>query len=737
VSKIPVIFAVQGGGTLSSSSTLSDSIGNASVTWTLGIAAGATGQVSAIVEGLSGSPIFFHATALPDRPAQLIYFAGNSQIGFVGSPLPISVAAAAQDQYGNPTAGAIIGWSVTSGGGTLTATLDTTDVSGITAVAWIVGTAPGTNRDTAKAISAELLGSPVVFVASTRAGPPATIAIASGNDQEAIVATELTDSFVVQVNDRFDNAVPGVSVVWSVSRGYGSVIPIRTTTDEVGLTSAKMRVGTLAGIDSAQASVSGLSPVSFAARARPGPPERIVTARGDRQSGWPDSVLRDSLGAQLIDHYNNGIPGASIAWTIMEGAGTISPASSQTDDSGFAFAQLRLGHQLGNNSVNATFNGFPPTGFYQIAAVTYSAIDAGTHHTCGIAVDSSAFCWGMNDRGQLGSDFGFDFPTGCPNVCSLSPIRVSGDLRFVSIVAGGLHTCGLTRLGAAYCWGDNGYGQVLGDGSSSVSLSTSPQPVAASISFITLSAGGHHTCGITISGKAYCWGWNQDGQLGDNSTASTRQVVEVAGGLVFTAISAGDRHTCGVTQGGAAYCWGWNVDGQLGIGTQQSDSVPSAIGGIPFLAVEAGERHSCGVSLGLSAYCWGSNAFGQVGNGGTELALVPVSVQGTNDFSAVSTSLQPFTCGKSTTNTVYCWGNNASGQLGNGAINTADPYFSAVPSRVVGGHVADLVSAGAQHACLIDSHAIAWCWGASYLGQLGTGTVSGWTTPQRVAYQLN
>jgi alpha-tubulin suppressor-like RCC1 family protein len=736
VKGVTVAFSVtSGGGTLSASSGLTDSLGRVSAGWTLGTTAGAaTNRATASVQGLRGSPVEFQATAVPDRPSQLILVAGSGQTGVVGAALSQPIEAAAQDQYGNGTEGVVVGWVVAAGGGTVSASADTTDATGHSAVTWTIGTVSGLGRDTATATAAGLSGSPLMFVASANPGPPADLTIVSGNGQSAPVATELPDSFVVRVSDQFSNPVMGVAVAWAVTKGYGSISPALSTSDGSGLASAKLTLGTVAGTDSARAAVSMLPAAPFGAVANPGPPERVLARQGGGQADWPSDTLDDSLVAQLVDRYGNGIPGALIEWMVIAGGGTVSPASSETGDSGFASTQFRLGPDLGGNWATATFNGFPPVTFYDTAAVTYAQVDAGMHHTCGVAADSTVYCWGLNDRGQLGNDTGFIGTSPCSSACSLTPTRVSGGRKFVTVRAGGHHTCALSAEGEAYCWGDNGYGQALGDGSSAVLYTSLPVGVAGGHTFSTLSAGANHTCGIATDGNAYCWGWNQDGQLGDSSTATLRLVVRVAGGISFSDIGAGERHTCGVAIGGAAYCWGWNIDGQLGTGTTNADSAPAPIGGILFLSVTAGERHSCGVSLSGTAYCWGPNSAGQLGSGDTTGALTPQQVQGTQTFAAVSAGLQPLTCGLATNGSAYCWGSNNQGQTGSGGP-LAEPYFASAPTLVVGGHTFMLVSAGGQHACALGSDGIAWCWGAGYLGQLGEGTISGWTSPRRVAFQ--
>ncbi len=194
-------------------------------------------------------------------------------------------------------------------------------------------------------------------------------------------------------------------------------------------------------------------------------------------------------------------------------------------------------------------------------------------HTCGLIGGGAAYCWGDNSAGQLG--------TGSTAFISTTPAAVAGGLAFNALAAGGGSVeCGVTNTGAAYCWGENLAGQ-LGDGSTTNSLI--PVAVSGGLSFSALTAGVTnssvigHTCGLTTAGAAYCWGDNDWGQLGDGSTTGSAVPVAVSGGLSFISLVAGSFHTCGVSSAGAAYCWGDNSSGQLGRGTFDYSTVPVAV----------------------------------------------------------------------------------------------------------------------------------------------------------------
>lgn len=258
----------------------------------------------------------------------------------------------------------------------------------------------------------------------------------------------------------------------------------------------------------------------------------------------------------------------------------------------------------------------------------FTALDAGANHTCGAQSNGWAWCWGANQRGQLGDGSTTNRPV--PSAVFGS----AGGPPFQLVVAGGFnigHTCGLTTTGAAYCWGDNERGQ-LGTGTSDVAAHPSPAPVSGGLTFAMLSAGlGRHTCGFTSTGAAYCWGENTFGALGNGSATDSPVPMAVSGGLAFSQLKAGGfiGHTCGLTTSGIAYCWGENERGQVGDGSTVDRVTPSAVtGGLAFVSIDAGFRHTCGRSSSGIVYCWGSNAAGQLGINSTTHSHAPAKVIG-------------------------------------------------------------------------------------------------------------
>jgi len=209
------------------------------------------------------------------------------------------------------------------------------------------------------------------------------------------------------------------------------------------------------------------------------------------------------------------------------------------------------------------------------STVTFLLVSTGRYHTCALSSSKKAYCWGRNEVGQLGIR---------NSINQLKPVPVADGRTFSVVTAGGFHSCGIGPYGKGYCWGWNKYGQ-LGDGTNS--RRSRPTLVAGGLTFTSLNPGGSHTCGLTPDHLAYCWGYNWYGQVGDGTSADTQPFVSmrlapsaVTGGLLFNKImpAMASMHTCGVTTDNRAYCWGSNAVGQLGNGgTSWGSATPAPV----------------------------------------------------------------------------------------------------------------------------------------------------------------
>ncbi len=272
----------------------------------------------------------------------------------------------------------------------------------------------------------------------------------------------------------------------------------------------------------------------------------------------------------------------------------------------FCWGSARFG-QLGDgtgNGIQGTDRFLPEP---VVGGLSFTTLAAGAGRTCGIATDGNTYCWGRT----------FDYFT---NVYKNVPTLVGGGVPLVSLVVGQElvlgFACGLDSSGAAYCWGTNFFGQLgVGDTLERVV----PTAVLGGHTFTQLAAGVYHVCGLTAAGSIFCWGYNGTGALGNGKLTPRVELapVPLASTQTFTSVTAGELHSCGLTNTGQALCWGWNQSGSLGVAINfLYTPLPASVeGGLTFSSLAASGETSCGITTDGLAYCWGSNARGVLGNG--------------------------------------------------------------------------------------------------------------------------
>ncbi len=304
------------------------------------------------------------------------------------------------------------------------------------------------------------------------------------------------------------------------------------------------------------------------------------------------------------------------------------------------------------------------------------------------------------------------------------------------------HTCVLDHGGGVWCAGDNDEGQI-GIGLAGPDVKTWTRARDASntpLAEVTaIGVGGEHSCALRAGGAVWCWGENNDGEVGNNTTVQAPAAVAVlkSDGSPLTGIAqvrGGNEHTCAIDGEGAVWCWGFNAQGQLGDGTTTPRShaaqVRVAPGGAPFVgAVELMlGRHSCARTASNEVWCWGANESGQLGDGGTTHRLNPVLVGASTPVGVGNT---PHTCRVNADTTVSCVGAVWRGRLGNATVNQdgGSPAFTATPVQVLSARggpaltgVSKVVAGGVSCALLHDGTVA--CWGDSIHGQTGSGAGS-------------
>ena len=362
-----------------------------------------------------------------------------------------------------------------------------------------------------------------------------------------------------------------------------------------------------------------------------------------------------------------------------------------TDNTAATLAQTKNSFLVRLGMRNTTF------AFKQIATT-------GWNHTCGVNLSGDAYCWGEGAWGVLGTGSTNNATT--PTRINMAGVLAGKTVNQVAV--GDWHTCAIASDDRAYCWGYGVNTAELGNGS----LAQANSPVAVTSSGVLagktltqITAGFNHNCVIDSNGYAYCWGEGSYGALGNGSTALARVPVAVnmtgaLAGRTIKQISGGYRHTCAVTLDGRAYCWGENSSGQLGNNSTTQANVPvavtmtGALAGKTIQYISAGSRyHVCAIASDNGIYCWGSNESGQLGNGTTTASRVPVAVTMTGALAGrsviqVSNGVNR-TCALANDGKSYCWGENAQGEFGNGG--TANSSVPAV-TRTSG----DFIPAGSM-----------------------------------------
>lgn len=462
--------------------------------------------------------------------------------------------------------------------------------------------------------------------------------------------------------------------------------------------------------------------------------------------------------------------------TAVAQGGTRIQAHVLSNQNVVGMAQIVVGSQepVASLEITPSSDTTPTTGKIELTAVARDA--------AGSVLPFRAVSWSTTnsavatvEQGSGGTAWVTGISSGAASIIATSD--GIGDTTAVEVVSPGPYqvmsvgyngTCGLRGGVWAFCWGGNASGKV-GDGTSnSWQL---PHAVSRALRVVQISMGGGNTCALSGDGKVYCWGANFMGTLGLGSTVGPEQCdfagpcsrtpIAVSGDRSFSAIYV-NRHAgfyqfvCGIASSGATYCWGSNVSGSLGIGTTTGpetcnefntplpcSTVPLEVaGGQRFTSLALGDIHACGLTAAGEAYCWGDNSSGELGDGTETDRSTPVAVTGGLRFVSLSAGSR-HTCGLTSDGTAYCWGFSGGGALGLGAFTgpdfcqNPDPFgrpfpCSTAPERVTGGLTFATIATGGDHTCAVTPEGVAYCWGFNAWGQLGNASTISSAAPVAV-----
>jgi alpha-tubulin suppressor-like RCC1 family protein len=369
-------------------------------------------------------------------------------------------------------------------------------------------------------------------------------------------------------------------------------------------------------------------------------------------------------------------------------------------------------------------------------AATFSVLTPATQmgtgfgYACAIAL-GSPWCWGSNERQNLGRAFSREFfddgtsvLTGL--VASAQPLQVDSSITTATAVSAGIEqACVLLADGSVKCWGLGTFGQ-LGNGTNT--SSPTPESVLGINTAKALATGNSHVCALLTNGTVACWGRGENGELGNGDFANANVPVPVSGISNAVALTAGPSHTCALLADSTLRCWGAGRDGKLGNGLQTNSSLPvTPVGVTGVFSVSAGSDRTCAVLSSGQIKCWGTRGFvgfgvnqGLLGDGrgGGPPALIPVTVSVLTNAVSVSVG-RSHTCAILADASVWCWGFASAGEMG-GSLGSLNQF---VPVKVNGIGPAAALSAGDGFTCAVLTSGAVQCLGSNSLGKLGNNGV--------------
>lgn len=368
-----------------------------------------------------------------------------------------------------------------------------------------------------------------------------------------------------------------------------------------------------------------------------------------------------------------------------------------------------------------------PTGPAE-ASARWLQVDAGYLHTCGITTAHRLYCWGFDGGQQLGNGGGRRNRT--------TPVEVAGGRTdWAQVSAGYDQTCAVTSGHRLFCWGTDSDG-LLGNGPGRQDASTPVEVAGQTTDWAQVSAGGV-TCAVKTSGRAFCWGTNHFGALGNGGgNTPAESPFEVAGNATdWQEIDVGLSQACARKTTGRLFCWGDDTFGQLGNGEPRMfRTSPAEVAGnaTNWAEITVFEYHACATTTSQRLFCWGNGVDWALGSPGQDWAHLssPTEVVGASTNWSTAAIGVHHACGRRTNGRLQCWGSPRRAALGQ-----VRRFVQATPLLVPGGFTDwSTVTAGLSNTCALRANGLVYCWGNNEFGQAGVGsTARKITGPTRVA----
>lgn len=411
----------------------------------------------------------------------------------------------------------------------------------------------------------------------------------------------------------------------------------------------------------------------------------------DTNSNGLDDAWETAKGLTLAAGNRNADPDADGLSNVREFMVGSSPLVADTDGDGAKDAQ----------------DAYPLDSTRMFAPASRGAIATGYSYAVVLKADGTVWGWGENTSGELAD--------GTFTNRSL-PLAIPGLSGIVAVASGTYHLVALKNNGTVWAWGSNYYGQI---GNGTNSTSSTVYQVSGLSGMVAVAGGSGHTVAVKNNGTVWTWGANTTGALGDGTLTSRLTPVQVSGLTGVVAVAAGNGHTVAVKSDGTVWSWGNNATGQMGdgVGVSYRTAPVQASGLTGVVAVAAGDGRTFALKADGTVWAWGANTYGELGDGTTTQRTTPVLLTGLTGVAKLSTSLNgSITLARKSNGTLWAWGSNYYGQLGDGTTITRT-----TPVQVVGLNDAVDVGVGAIFAGAVKSDGTVVTWGDGYSGQLGAG----------------